>query len=148
MTPPKILPPHYFAISLLTMIGLRFIDTTESLAGNLYLLGLLPLLLGLAATGWGARLFSNAGTNIVPLTKSTVLVTEGAFKLTRNPMYLGMILALVGVALLLNRPSPWLVLVPFILVIRLGFIRREEQLMVETFGDAYQTYRSRVRRWL
>ncbi len=65
-----------------------------------------------AALPWrwtASRQFAVVGTNIVPLTHSSSLVTNGAFALTRNPMYFGMVLALIGTALLLNRPWPWLV---------------------------------------
>ncbi len=148
MKPPRLLPPHYFVFSLLTMIALRIIETAPMLGGDWYLVGLLPLTVGLGFAVWAVRLFAKVGTNIVPFTESTALVTDGAFAYSRNPMYLGMVLALLGVVLLLDRVSPWLVLVPFILVIRLKFIRFEEPLMEQTFGTAYTTYKSSVRRWL
>lgn len=148
MQPPRLLPPHYFVFSLLTMIGLRIIETAPWFGGSWYLLGLLPLVPGLGIALWGVRLFAKVGTNIVPFTESTALVTDGAFAYSRNPMYLGMVLVLLGVALLLDRASPWLVLVAFILVIRLKFIQFEEPLMEQTFGEDYVTYKSNVRRWL
>ena len=148
MKPPRLLPPHYFVFSLLTMIALRIIETAPLFGGSWYLIGLLPLILGLGIALWGVRLFAKVGTNIVPFTESTALVTDGAFAYSRNPMYLGMVLVLLGVAFLLDRASPWLVLVPFILVIRLKFIQFEEPLMEQTFGAIYITYKSNVRRWL
>ncbi len=148
MKPPRLLPPHYFVFSLLTMIALRIIETAPLFGGSWYLIGLLPLILGLGIALWGVRLFAKVGTNIVPFTESTALVIDGAFSYSRNPMYLGMVLVLLGVALLLDRASPWLVLVPFILVIRLKFIQFEEPLMEQTFGATYTTYKSNVRRWL
>ena len=148
MKPPRLLPPHYFVFSLLTMIALRIIETAPLFGGSWYLIGLLPLILGLGIALWGVRLFAKVGTNIVPFTESTALVTDGAFAYSRNPMYLGMVLVLLGVAFLLDRASPWLVLAPFILVIRLKFIQFEEPLMEQTFGEDYVTYKSSVRRWL
>ncbi len=148
MKPPRLLPPHYFVFSLLTMIALRIIETVPLFGASWYLIGLLPLILGLGVALWGVRLFAKVGTNIVPFTESTALVTDGAFAYSRNPMYLGMVLVLLGVAFLLDRASPWLVLVPFILVIRLKFIQFEEPLMEQTFGEDYVTYKSSVRRWL
>ena len=70
------------------------------------------------------------------------------FAATRNPMYAGMMCGLIGTALLLNDFLPWLVIVPFALIIRLRFIRPEEALMAKTFGEDYLAYKSRVRRWL
>ena len=95
-----------------------------------------------------SRQFTVVGTNIVPLTRSSSLVTNGAFALTRNPMYLGMVLALIGTALLLNAPWPWLVPCAFAAVLYFRFIRHEEALMAQTFGDAYLQYKQRVRRWI
>ena len=84
----------------------------------------------------------------MPLTKSSALVTNGLFARTRNPMYLGMVLTLAGLAWLLNSMLPWLVLVVFIAILKLRFIRYEEMLMAETFGDQYLQYKARVRRWM
>lgn len=148
MTPPKILPPHYFVAALLLMVGIGFTTAGSLLPAPWHLLGILPLVLGIGLAVWGSRLFANAGTSIIPFTESTALVTGGAFAFTRNPMYSGMILALAGTALLLNNPLCWLVLIPFALIIQFGFVRHEEALMAQTFGQAYLDYKARVRRWL
>ena len=70
------------------------------------------------------------------------------FSLTRNPMYTGMTAFLIGTAVLVNGYFAWLVIVPFVLIIRMLFIRHEETLMEQTFGADYLAYKSRVRRWL
>jgi protein-S-isoprenylcysteine O-methyltransferase Ste14 len=69
-------------------------------------------------------------------------------RFTRNPIYLGMVLGLIGLAIAFN--SLWLLmtLVPFALVIRYGVITREEAYLERKFGDGYRRYRARVRRWL
>lgn len=69
-------------------------------------------------------------------------------RFTRNPIYLGMVLGLIGLAIAIN--SLWLLmtLVPFALVIRYGVITREEAYLERKFGDVYRHYRARVRRWL
>ena len=63
-------------------------------------------------------------------------------------MYLGMVGFSAGLALVVNTPWVWLVVAVFFLIIRIQFIRREEQLMAATFGEEYSAYRRRVRRWL
>ena len=148
MTPPKILPPHYFVLSLVLMIGLGFLDAGQPLAAPWPWLGLLPLAAGIWLAVQGSRLFARADTNIIPFSKSNSLVTEGVFAFSRNPMYSGMLLALAGVAVLLNSALAALVIIPFYLVIRYFFIRHEEKLMEATFGDEYMDYRNRVRRWV
>jgi len=148
MTPPKLLPPHYFALAVIVMVALGVVDTTSLLPGSWYLIGIIPIGLGAGLALWGSKLFAKAGTNIIPFTESTALVTSGAFSFSRNPMYLGMNLALIGLALLLNAAVPWLVVVGFALLLRIKFVRVEEQLMEATFGEEYLSYKARVRRWV
>jgi protein-S-isoprenylcysteine O-methyltransferase Ste14 len=148
MTPPKLLPPHYFLLAVVTMAALGVFDTTSLLPGSWYLIGIIPIGLGAALALWGSKLFAKAGTNIIPFTESSALVTTGAFSFSRNPMYLGMNLALIGLALLLDATLPWLVVVGFALMLRIKFVRVEEQLMETTFGEEYLRYKARVRRWI
>lgn len=148
-TKRTLLPPHYLALSVLSMLGLFMaIDTPGLLPGPWRFWGLLPLVAGLAVATQGSRQFAMAGTNIVPFTQSTALVTAGVFHYSRNPMYLGMSAFLVGIATLLNEPWPWLAVIGFIAIIRLQFIQGEEALMLETFGDEYRAYQAGTARWL
>ena len=148
MTPRKINPPHYFLLALVVMITLRFVLNGPPLLGVWAWCGVVPLIAGLAIAVTAARQFEQAGTNIVPLTTSTALVIDGMFQWSRNPMYLGLTAMLVGTALLLDRPLPWLVVIAFVVTLRLHFIRHEERLMEATFGTHYLAYKQRVRRWL
>ncbi len=148
MKPPKVLPPHYFFLALVAMLALGYLSQASILPGDWTLIGVIPIAVGLIFAGGAARQFFKAKTNIVPLTESTTLVTDGMFTITRNPMYVGMVAVLVGTALLLNDPWPWVVIVPFWLVIHFAFVKHEEVLMVETFGEQYVAYQAQVRRWL
>jgi protein-S-isoprenylcysteine O-methyltransferase Ste14 len=148
MTPRRINPPHYFLISLVAMLVLSRLPGALLLPGRWNWLGLVPIVAGIALAVRASQLFARAGTNIVPLTQSSALVIDGPFARTRNPMYLGMLLALTGLAIVLDSAWPWLVLPVFYAVIRLRFVRHEERLMEATFGDAYRAYRSRVRRFI
>ena len=69
-------------------------------------------------------------------------------RFTRNPIYLGIVLGLIGLAIASDSLLLLLTLVPFVLVIRYGVAAREEAYLQRKFGDAYRRYRSRVRRWL
>lgn len=94
------------------------------------------------------RAFARAGTPVSPYRSPTALVTSGVYRFTRNPGYLGMALAYVGVALLAR--SLW-ALAPLPLVIVLidrGVIAREERFLRRRFGEDYARYASRTRRWL
>jgi hypothetical protein len=94
------------------------------------------------------RVFKERGTTVKPFERSTALVTTGVFALSRNKMYLGMVLILLGVAVLLGTAAPFAVFGPFALWLDVRFIRTEERMLAETFGDDWLSYRSRVRRWL
>jgi protein-S-isoprenylcysteine O-methyltransferase Ste14 len=94
------------------------------------------------------RAFARARTPVSPYRPPTTLVTTGPYRLTRNPGYLGMALAYVGIALLAG--APW-VLVPLPVVLVLidrGVIVREERYLRRAFGAEYDDYVRRTRRWL
>jgi len=146
--PPTILPPHWFFLALLTMLVMGWLAPENAAPPWLWLSGLPLIVMGVVLAAAGSRLFSKAGTNIIPLTRSTTLVTSGVFAWTRNPMYLGMLLALGGVALLTRTWMTWPVLIAFFVLIRQQFIVKEEALLVQTFGEAYNGYCAQVRRWL
>ena len=98
----------------------------------------------------GIRSFARMRTSIDPHhpEKATALVTGGIFRLSRNPMYLSLVLALLGWAARLGRV--WLVLGPvaFVLYVTRFQIRPEERALAEKFGAEYENYRRRTRRWL
>ena len=91
---------------------------------------------------------TRAGSNVPTNLPTTTIVDAGPYRFTRNPIYLGMVLGLIGLAIAIN--SLWLLmmLVPFALVIRYGVITREEAYLERKFGDVYRRYCARVRRWL
>jgi protein-S-isoprenylcysteine O-methyltransferase Ste14 len=76
------------------------------------------------------------------------IVDTGPYRFTRNPIYLSMVLGLIGLAIAFNSLWLLLTLVPFALVIRYGVVAREEAYLERKFGDVYRGYRARVRRWL
>jgi protein-S-isoprenylcysteine O-methyltransferase Ste14 len=85
---------------------------------------------------------------LLPFSEPLAFVTAGPFEFTRNPMYLGMLLSLVGWLLRLGSLVPTMVIPCFFALIHYRFVLREEPFMAEHFGDAYAAYRARVRRWL
>lgn len=110
--------------------------------------GWLLVALGTGLSGWGVVTFRNAGTPIRPNRPATLLVTRGPFRLSRNPMYMGLVLVYLGVMVLVDSTWPLLCLPPVIAILQLTVIRNEERYLAVTFGRAYEEYRRRVRRWL
>ena len=102
----------------------------------------------LALFAWAIATITRAGSN-VPTNRPTIsIVDTGPYRFTRNPIYLGMMLALVGLAIAFDSLWPLVTLVPFALVIRYGVVAREEAYLERKFGEVYHHYRARVRRWL
>jgi protein-S-isoprenylcysteine O-methyltransferase Ste14 len=101
-----------------------------------------------ALAAWAITTMTRAGSNVPTNTPSTSIVDTGPYRFTRNPIYLGMMLGLVGLAIAFD--SLWLLvtLVPFALVVRYGVVAREEAYLERKFGEVYRRYRARVRRWL
>ena len=93
-------------------------------------------------------LFKRLGTEIKPFKPSRLVVTEGPFRFSRHPMYLGFMLLLGGVAVLAGTLLPLLVLGVMGSVFTVRFIVSEERHMEEQFGAEYRDYKSRVRMWL
>ena len=104
--------------------------------------------LALALFIWAIVTITRAGSNVPTNRATTTIVDRGPYGFTRNPIYLGMFLALIGLAIALNDAWLLVMLVPFWLVIRYGVVAREEAYLERKFGDVYRGYRSRVRRWL
>lgn len=111
-------------------------------------LGYLLILIGLGIAAWGMVTFARAHTAIIPHRPASSLVDTGPYRFTRNPMYTGMTIAYLGVAVHLN--SAWaILLLPMVLFLLHRFvIRREERYLSAAFGDTYEAYRARVKRWV
>jgi len=92
--------------------------------------------------------FRKAETGIVPFSKSTTLIIEGFYKFTRNPMYVGMNVFLIGLLITLNNFFNLIFVIIFFLIVRNLFVLKEEVQMEETFGEEYLSYKKKVRRWL
>ena len=107
-------------------------------------------LVGFAATlaTLAFRTMRRAHTNVDPSQPATALVTEGPFKLTRNPLYLSLTLFYAGIAILVNALWAMLLLPMALLVMRKGVIEREERYLERKFGEEYLRYKASVRRWI
>lgn len=144
-----LLPTVYMLAGLVLMVALDILlPAARVLSFPWTLAGLGPLAIGAALNIAADRAFKRHATAVKPFQPSTSLVTEGVFGLSRNPMYLGMILILFGVSLLLGALTPFAMCVAFALLMHYRFVRVEERMLAEQFGAEWQRYRARVRRWV
>jgi len=144
-----VLPPTFLLIALLMMVGIHFsVPFGDFFPIPWNLMGLIPLVIGIILNIKAGAQFQNVETTIKPFEKPTNLVTDGMFQFSRNPMYLGFVLLLVGVFLLLGSLAPIFVIPTFIIIIQTRYIRFEEQKLAETFGDEWESYLKKVRRWI
>jgi protein-S-isoprenylcysteine O-methyltransferase Ste14 len=111
-------------------------------------LGAIVFVLALALVAWAIVTITRAGSNVPTNLPTTAIVESGPYRFTRNPIYLGMFLGLIGLAIAFDNLWLLMMLVPFALVIHYGVVAREEAYLERKFGDAYRGYGSRVRRWL
>jgi protein-S-isoprenylcysteine O-methyltransferase Ste14 len=129
------------------------------LLGFVFPIGLLPrslalILAVLAIVSAGAiaisafRAMNRAQTAIDPSQPTTAIVSDGVFRLSRNPIYLSLMLLYIGIALLFNTVWTLLLLLPLLAIVQLGVVKREEIYLERKFGDEYLHYKARVRRWL
>lgn len=147
-----LLPPVVWFASVGAMVILQRIWSLATLPPDACVLawmaGGVLVLAGLAMAQWHARLFKRIGTNINTFGEPGTLTTAGLFAHTRNPMYLGMLLALAGVALALGTLSPWLLVLQFFVLAQCWYIPLEERKLAARFGRQYADYCRDVRRWI
>lgn len=132
----------WFAVSALPALNFYW-PGSRWLAGGL-------LLAGLSFDFAAIFLFFRARTTVNPLSpqNTTSIVRSGVYALSRNPMYVGMLLLLSAWAVYLQSGAALLVLPLFVLYINRFQIKPEERFLLDQFGADYDDYRQRVRRWL
>ena len=145
---PKILPPHVAITSLILIIFLHYFYPTTLIPKPFNYFGATFFLFGLVMLFLSFASFRKKDTPILPGQKPTALVIEGPYRFTRNPMYLGVATALLGVAIYLGDILGFLAPIVFFAFVSLRFIPREEKLMEKLFGKKYLEYKKKVRRWI
>ena len=148
---PRIPPPILMILAALLMWALdHWMPLAQWIIAPWNRLGGLVAAVGIAIDLAALVRFRKAATTVNPLdpSKASRLVTDGVFRISRNPMYLGLLLLLIGWAVWLGSVSPWLVLPLYVVVITLVQIIPEEQALSRNFGEQYLSYRQSVARWI
>lgn len=145
----RLVPPVYFLLALGLQVLLdRVLPVTRLISPPWHWLGLLALLPVVVLAGAGARALARRGTTIHPFGEPTALVTDGPYRFSRNPLYLGLALFLLGAAVWFGSVTPFLAIPAFVAAVNASFIRPEEAKLAAAFGETYRDYCGRVRRWL
>ncbi len=142
-------PPVILILALLLGLGLQRLWLLRFVPDGLKgIVGPVVVGLGLILFALCVRKFRKAGTGIRAGEPTTVVVKSGAYRWSRNPIYLAFILFLAGLAVWLD--NAWLLVleVLFIALLRYAVIAKEEAYLERKFGEEYRQYKARVRRWL
>ncbi len=144
-----LLPPKLVLLLIVAMVAATVaLPVTVVVDGWWRIIGCVPMCAGLALALSGSRLFERVGTNIKTFDDPDQLVATGLFAITRNPMYLGFELLLIGIAIALGSWVAALGPLAFFIAADRWYIPFEESRMVAAFGDDYEDYRRSVYRWL
>jgi protein-S-isoprenylcysteine O-methyltransferase Ste14 len=140
-------PPAYFIIlvvlSILTyFIMIKIISSPYNYSGSIL------ILFGIIINLWTDHLFKKAKTEVKYHKIPSKLLTSGPFKISRNPMYLGMLIILLGIAIILGNLITFIFPLIFVAVINNKYLPVEEKNMEKTFGKKYKEYKNKVRRWI
>jgi len=144
------LRPPQVALALATAcVGVHFVLGASARTWlHCLVCGVAAAVAGFGIMTWAWWLFRRADTPVRPTDRAARLVTKGPFRYTRNPMYVGIVLMLLGLALAVGSWPMLVAPAAFLALISLVFIPHEEQALREIFGDEYAAYTARVRRWL
>jgi|SRR6516162_10154628 protein-S-isoprenylcysteine O-methyltransferase Ste14 len=144
-----ILPPLLMVLALVVMLALHWLWPLR--IGRRLLgvaLGIILGVLGIGSIAWGHTTLVKGGTNVSPLKPVRGIVTDGPYRFTRNPLYVGMMSLFIGVSLMVGTWWGFIVLVPVFLILHYGVILCEERYLEQKFGDSYLKYKRMVRRYL
>jgi len=149
MNTKGVLPPTYLFLAIVVMVAFHFLFPKPKVIRSPWnLFGSIPLASGLFLNFIADRAFKNQGTTVKPFEEPAALITGGVFRVSRNPMYLGFLLILIGIGVFLGSLTPFLVIIAFAIFNDIVFIRVEERMLEEKFGQVWQEYKRKVRRWL
>ena len=148
--PPPLIFATGFLLGWILEVRVRSLPMAgaPSTRAVLEVVGALGVVGGLVVAFWGLWTFHRAHTAILPHRPASRLVTSGPYRFSRNPMYVGLTAAYIGLAMLANTLWPPVFLPLVITALYLLVVRREERYLGSAFGAEYAEYRRRIRRWL
>ncbi|NMH87358.1 methyltransferase family protein [Flavivirga algicola] len=145
----KVIPPVLFILCVLLIVGLNFLLPEQTILKPPFsYVGIILIIAGLAIMSQIKKLFDKVNTEIHTFKKPRQLVKKGLFKFSRNPIYLGFTISLIGVWVLTGNLIGLIGILIFFLISNFWYIPYEERSMEKEFGYEYKLYKSKVRRWI
>ncbi|MFN8336368.1 MAG: isoprenylcysteine carboxylmethyltransferase family protein [Cyclobacteriaceae bacterium] len=144
----KISPPTIYKWFIAIMFFTIFLPVSKQIHFPFNLIGLVPFILGSYVAIDTKRMFKKTLTPLSHLATPVKLHTDGVFRFTRNPMYLGISIGLAGIAILTGIIYNLVFSVSYLTIMHFFFVRREEEKLENELGESYQQYKKQTRRWL
>lgn len=142
------MPPLIFCLFFFFSFALNAFFPVARITSSVYSsLGIVALVGGVLISGWTVVLFKKRKNTLWPRKNPQTLEIYGPFRFTRNPLYLGFFLVLLGVDILLGSLAPLIFPILFLSIINTRVIPFEEKNMEMVFGSQYLDYKRKVRRW-
>ena len=144
------IPPPIIALVMIAIIYLSSLIIEPITFGYQTLISILVIVIGLTCAIPSFRLFAKYKTTISPFTPSetTALVTDGMYRYSRNPMYLGLVLLTIAATIFFGTWLGVVIVVAFIFLLNFLQILPEEEALLDIFGEEYVEYQKKVRRWI
>lgn len=145
---PDLPPLWLLAAMALAWAAARFVPILIAPPGPREAFGLVLVVVGVALIAWSAFWFWRKKTTIEPHHTPGTLIIEGPYRLSRNPIYLGMVLILTGQVIWLGALSAILLPLVLLIVLTERFAKPEEEALIAAFGAEGRTYLAATRRWI
>ena len=142
------MPPVIILIAILFQIALHKLLPIMIIFEKMYWIGIVMGFLGFFIFTGSALLFRINKTTMIPFQDPSFLITNGIYKYTRNPMYLGMLFVQFGIAIYFGSISPFIIPFLFIPIMNSRIIQHEEVILEKQFGESYIIFKNSVRRWI
>ncbi len=143
------LPPVIFGAFLMAGLVLEYLFSWPVMARSAqYIAGAIVIAASFVLMPGALRVFRRAETPLDVRKPTSAIITNGPYRISRNPIYVSMLLLYLGIGIMIDGVWILLLAAPLVLVIQYGVILREEVYLEDKFGEPYLTYKKSVRRWI
>ena len=142
------MPPVIILIAILFQIALHKLLPIMIIFEKMDWIGIVMGFLGFFIFTGSTLLFRINKTTMIPFQDPSFLITNGIYKYTRNPMYLGMLFVQFGIAIYFGSISPFIIPFLFIPIMNSRIIQHEELMLEKQFGESYMIFKNSVRSWI